>query len=671
MLSPGRIMYSRFLVVLLAVGWMLVSRIGLASTYYVDANGGNDAWTGLGVAAGSGGVGPWRSLARAAQVELQPGDVLALRCDGVWHEALRIRGGGSPSAPVSIKPYGACAQGERPEVRPTTILVDWHAYSDSVYSASLDSPVSQVLVDGVVQAPARYPAQGLLYADGALAGGRKGSTGLVDTALVGAPVSALPTNGARVMVRTVGWKIESVGLASATGNRLRFTQATEYPVRKGSGYYLEGARWMVDDAPGWFLDGAGQQFYLHLPLGANPAGRTVEVAGAEPGLRLTRQSHVVVEGLRIRGAGADGIRVEGGNGIVLRDMEVLQSGRDGIAGTDGAVLRIENSKVQASGRDGIALLQAHGSQVVGNNVDESGTIGGPRNVYAAINAGRSSYVRIERNSIRGAGYIGIRFGSHTQVVNNAVRDACLVLDDCGAIYTWTNAERVLALSSVVRGNVIENVVGNHDGNPEPWTLAAGIYLDDLTNGVLVEGNTIRAAERGIYLHNAFDNSVVQNTVFGNRAYSLFLASDHRAYPLSGLRANMIGSNIVVALGGVPFVYYLDRLGRDFIDLLDQNLYLGTDPRSAFVVHRQGRAGDSAARYSFAEFQAALGKEGLGAIRVLGTTPTLLVNESGEARDFDCPGLSSNACANAMDAAGRRIAWPVRLAPFGSLVVINN
>lgn len=639
------------------------------ATYFVDAQTGNDAWSGQ-QAQVTVSDGPWRTLARAAQTDLKPGDTLSLHCGSVWHEALRIQGSGGEESPVAVKPFGACAADSRPEIRPTQVVSEWRKEPDGLYSTPAAKGIARVVADGAGLTPARYPAKGLLYADGGLLVGRR-TAGLIDGSLHESGMGEKDISGTRALVRTVGWKIEDVAVESVVGKALRFAKPTEYPVRKGAGYYLEGARWMLADSPGWFWDRGAQRLFIRLPDGKTPNGLAVELAGDEPGLRLTKQSHISVEGLRIRQAGGDGIRIDGGVGITLRDIEVLQVGRDGIAATGGAVIGVERCRIRQSGRDGIALLKADGSRVADSLIEESGTTGGLRSAFAAINAARSSDVRIERNRIQGAAYIGIKFWKRAQVVNNVIRDTCLILDDCGAIYTWTNHERVASLSSVIRGNIIENVLGGRDGSPDPFTLAAGIYLDDLTNGVVVEGNTVRNAERGIYLHNAFDNAVQKNTVFGARAHSLVLAADHAVYPVAGLRFNTIRSNVVAATEGASFVYYLDRAGRDFIDVIDENIYLGNKSGNGFVIHRKGQLGDLVDRPSEADFRKLPGKSGHGRVHIVSKPPVLLMNDSATEREYACPLDSSIACGRAISPAGESITWPVRVLPYDSLVVLGR
>ncbi len=316
------------------------------------------------------------------------------------------------------------------------------------------------------------------------------------------------------------------------------------------------------------------------------------------------------------------------------------------------------------------MWQSHGVKVLGDYVKKkSGIVGAPQNSLAAINATNSNFVLIERNSVAKAGYIGIRFNRNTQVVNNVVRDTCLVLDDCGAIYSWANADPQ-PLKSEVIGNIVENVVGNRTGNPEPWTLAAGIYLDELSSSVMVRENTIINAERGIYIHNAFDNTVQNNTVVDSRAYGLFLGYSHESISFTALRANTLNSNILVNTNGIPFVYYLDRMNRQFSDIMEGNIYLGDRSEGRFVLHRQGASIDFAKLYSDVEFRHLPGKVSHGAYRATVNTPILLVNARAEEKLYPCPLPTDTSCTNATDVKGGKLIWPVKLPPFSSLVVLN-
>ncbi|MCG3170766.1 MAG: hypothetical protein CALGDGBN_02334 [Pseudomonadales bacterium] len=537
-----------------------------------------------------------------------------------------------------------------------------------VYAANADFEVKQVYVDGQFLDRARYPASGYLIAETGVPAAGAGSEGVVDPhlrALAGRDVV-----GAQAYVRTVGWQIQTLGVAALAGAQMRFSGSTSYPVQKGTGYYLTGKRWMLDNSAGWFWDADAKRLYVRLPDGSAPANYRVEATRHDYGVRLMNQPYVQFSGIRVRYAGRDGMRVERSAQTDITDMEIVASGHDGIAFTGGSNGSVQDSLIQESGRDGVSLWLSHGVKVMGNRVENSGTTGGPRNSLAAINATNSNYVHIERNTVSGAGYIGIRFNRNSRVVNNVVRDVCLVLDDCGAIYSWANTDP-RPLNSVVAGNLIENVVGNRSGSPAPWTLAAGIYLDDLTNGVVVEGNTVGKAERGIYLHNAFDNVIQGNIVTDSRAYSLIVATDHLTHPTAGLRPNKIRANILVSMKPVPFIYYLDRVGRGLNDVLDANVYLGPADEKGFVLHRQGATGDAVDTYSDATFRKQPGKSAHGLFRRVTSPPLLLMNDGDAAREYACPLHPTIACGRASSLAGKKITWPVRIQPYGAQVVVND
>jgi len=640
-----------------------------ASTYFVDAHAGNDTWSGQQTQP-TGSDGPWRTLRRVAATPLQPGDTLILKCGGTWREPLLIRGAGSREATVSIRAEPACDESARPEINLAESLGTWVTEGGQVHSTEVDFQVKQVFVNGQFLEQARYPASGFLIAENGLPlpnpGG--GSTGVVDSRLQ--IIAGRDAAGAQAYVRTVGWLIESLEVASLAGSQIRFSGSTRYPVRKGAGYYLSGKRWMLTAGPGWYWNPGEKRLYVRLPDGASPAAHQVDVVRHDYGMRLVNQPYVHVSGIRVRYAALDGMRVERSAQTILTDMEIVASGRDGVAFTTESNGAIQDSLIRESGRDGISLWQSHGVKVMGNRVENSGMTGGPRNSLAAINATNSNYVHIERNTVSGAGYIGIRFNRNSRVVNNVVRNVCLVLDDCGAIYSWANIDP-RPLNSVVIGNLIENVVGNRTGSPDSWTLAAGIYLDDLTNGVTVEGNTVSKAERGIYLHNAFDNVIQGNTVMDGGAYSLILGVDHKTYPTTGLRANTIHANILVSMQRASFVYYLDRVGSDFNDVLDANAYLGPAAEKGFVVHRQGLHGDVVDAYSDSAFRKLPGKSAHGSFSRVARPPVLLMNDAATAREYACPLSPSSTCGRATDPVGEQIIWPVRLPPYGSLVVVNG
>ncbi len=74
----------------------------LATTYYVNPNGGHDGYNGTSATVTSSINGPWQTLGRIATTGLQPGDTVYLACGAVWRETLRVTSSGTAQAPITI-----------------------------------------------------------------------------------------------------------------------------------------------------------------------------------------------------------------------------------------------------------------------------------------------------------------------------------------------------------------------------------------------------------------------------------------------------------------------------------------------------------------------------------------------------------------------------------------
>lgn len=89
-------------------GTTVVTDVTKPTTYYVDALRGNDEGTGTSV------DGAWRTLSRASQLKLLPGDQLLLRRGATYDGELEISGSGQPGQRILVGAYG---EGAAPVVR--------------------------------------------------------------------------------------------------------------------------------------------------------------------------------------------------------------------------------------------------------------------------------------------------------------------------------------------------------------------------------------------------------------------------------------------------------------------------------------------------------------------------------------------------------------------------
>ncbi len=84
---------------------LLVCRVAVASTYYIDSEAGNDGNDGLSE------LSPWRSHTMVRSVELQPGDVVKFKCGSAFTGPIHITESGAPENPITLTAYG---RGEAP-----------------------------------------------------------------------------------------------------------------------------------------------------------------------------------------------------------------------------------------------------------------------------------------------------------------------------------------------------------------------------------------------------------------------------------------------------------------------------------------------------------------------------------------------------------------------------
>lgn len=630
---------------------------------------GNDAWSGrTRTPNASKSSGPWRTFGPLAATTLKSGDSVHLRCGDTWHSQLTIKGTGRVGAPITVEGYRHCAAGTEPRLDLAESVSNWVAIGGGVYAAPVNFHAYAVYVDGQYLRQARFPSAGWAIADGGIPSIRQGhgSSGLLVPAL---SPEEHDLSHSVLHVRTVGWHIESVFVSGYISGRILLAGITKYPIRRGAGYYLTGARWMLNHGPGWYQDQDTGRLFVRLPDNCSPRLQNIEASRFRTGVSIQNQTDIVVNGLQIVHAGTDGVHVTDAKRVLLTHMDVTFSKRNAIAYTDGSTGTIENSRIQSSGHDGILVDHADGIRILDNTVLSTGMLGSPKNSPAVIDATNSDSDVIEQNVIDGAGYIGIRFNRDSQIIDNIVRNTCLVLDDCGAIYSWDYVDPRPLHSSVI-GNIIRNVRGNSIGNPDQFSIAAGIYLDDRSNDVVVERNTISDVERGIYVHDGFDNVIRYNTIFEYRKYGIVLGMNDSREVTGGDIPNTVSNNTIVSRTGHSPLFYLDSANKLFGDKLTNNEYLGPKLKDGALV-QWTRGMDNP--YTLSALAHIRSNYNVNLIRVpLRTSavqPTLLLNETSSPESLRCPMNSVRACLDATDPEGMRLYWPVKLPKFASLIVV--
>jgi parallel beta-helix repeat protein len=371
-----------------------------------------------------------------------------------------------------------------------------------------------------------------------------GSTYLTTGADLSATVHPAITAGTGIRVRTNAWNISDRKIASVSGSRFYFDSPTTYTVEKDWGYFLYGQRWMLDEPGEWHYDAATKTVYVWMPDSAAPGTRVV-VGQRATGIEASNLSHIRIEGLAIQHVGT-GVLMPDAINIVLSNMSIsdtLGTGIDAVRSTDSGV---ESSQIIRTTGDAISAAKADSSSIRFHAYDNlimdssSQTKNGiitslPVPARAAIEAGSDADIR--GNSIYGTGYIGIRPLGSSLVSGNHIENACLILDDCGAIYTAGQNN-----NSIIENNTVLHVPGGLPGRPaNQSSQSQGIYLDSLCAGVTIRGNTVVDADSGIQLYSATNNHIENNTLYGNRRHQIWM---HEGTTLVDAEGDMSGNHVL-------------------------------------------------------------------------------------------------------------------------------
>ncbi|MBI5534770.1 MAG: right-handed parallel beta-helix repeat-containing protein [Deltaproteobacteria bacterium] len=492
--------------------------------YHVDSTTGNDANDGLTPQTA------WKTVAKVNATSFVPGDNIAFKRGEVWHEALLIKSKGDKSKPIVFRSYGAGA--DKPVLSPTRAITQWTAAQNSIYVADLDVETNQVMVDGQRLAIAHHPNTGYLYVDTEEDSSNKTSFDDADLA-----VSKADLVGSEINIRSVRWAYDPAKVVDLVGQRVTIDPGIEDAgvFHKNTGYILANKLWMLD-APGeWFYDKDMKKLYLRTLDDSPPSSHNVEVSVAEAAIEVQYPQGVVVNGLEVRHASRYGIRLTGPTYAQVKNCVSIGSGAEGIIvdwPSAGGVIDVLDNIVRKSAYTGISVSAdpaiSQKTTVQRNQVFDTmpgfplvgRTQSYPGGIAIMVHG---AGVEVKSNIIKSSGYSCSTYGGTSHLIEqNVIEQCCLLLDDCGGIYMGGD-------SHVVRSNIVRDSIGNSEGDPsffkDKGTAAQGIYADDRSHGILIEGNTVVNADLGYQIHNSYSNQIKGNTSYASRETAIWFSED--------------------------------------------------------------------------------------------------------------------------------------------------
>jgi parallel beta-helix repeat protein len=473
------------------------------------------------------------------------GDTVDLQCGRTYYGTLNLSG----KSNVSVRTAGSCGKAR---ISPGRAVTGWKPHRDNIYSAPIESAPVQVSVDEEPLALAHYPNRPQTWAKGKSNGPGSVRHNMPDHELA----------GALLVFRANEWLIETRPVTDYANGVIMLAPKVgdAFDLNAENEFYVEGKLWMLDSPSEWAVSKG--RLYLWAPDGKSPEGR-VWASPKESGINANDSRNVTIDGVRIFSA-ANGIEGTGSTNLRILNTEVVNSSEDGMF-VGGTGLVIDNAIVTNAVKNGIyGYYGSTGSVITNSTITSTGMIGMPKRSKGGIVFEEGSGQRIENNKIVNSSYIGIRVHKNAVVRNNVIDGACLILTDCGGIYTF--ARDKLPSNVLIEGNTIKNLAQRY---------AFAVYLDDYANAVIVTGNTITDNPSGVMMHNGFNNLVTKN-VFSSNGHEHLLFNE--TSDTASIQRNRIIDNIFVSTNG-EMTYRLwsglDNMTVKNFGQFNQNTYTGS------------------------------------------------------------------------------------------------
>ncbi|CBS85658.1 right-handed parallel beta-helix repeat-containing protein [Azospirillum lipoferum] len=349
-----------------------------------------------------------------------------------------------------------------------------------------------------------------------------------------------------------------LGVVSADPNGLlSFGADGQYPYRDGSTVRLLGHPDFLT-RPGEFAwDAKAKRLLVKPPTGLDGGRAELVVARTATLLRLDNARNVTVEGLTFTDVPWDGSAVLAKGGSGLR----IAGNRFALVGTavtlDGATRsEVSGNRMEHLGRSGIFLAPGSSdNRVLANRISDVGEV---RFFGGGVMAAGIRNTLIAHNDIRRAARYGISVKNwNPQTVNsdnviefNRIRDTARQTADAGAIEMLGRSGN--DTRSIVRFNDIRDTGGLATDAQGRWLVrykGFGIYLDDMTSGVTVQGNLLEnTGMAAIFVHGGDNNRVSDNITMMNDMKDRFLRLEW--VPSAGrnglMHGNVANGNVVAA-----------------------------------------------------------------------------------------------------------------------------
>lgn len=309
-------------------------------------------------------------------------------------------------------------------------------------------------------------------------------------------------------------------------------------LRTGDRYFVENIRSELDSPGEWYLDRAkGQLLFLppkpveQLEVVAPVVSTLVRFAGAGE----TWVEHLSFSGFTCQftdltlndGCGGYGMGTRGvfewqkSRDCAIADCQFTNCGRYALAATGSSRIAFTRSTITDSAQGGVLLIDSDHCEVSDCTMERLGAI--HKHIGGVVLTGHNASDNVvAHNLIRDSSRYGIsckNAGFRNLIEANELHNLCTETYDTGGIEV-TQGNRTERSDSIIRGNLVTDIVGYSAVGDKPMRMSWGIYLDSFAGGYTVENNLTIRSSHGFMIQGGQGN-VVRNNIFAESSTFAF------------------------------------------------------------------------------------------------------------------------------------------------------
>ncbi|MBS1921515.1 MAG: tandem-95 repeat protein [Bacteroidetes bacterium] len=546
-----------------------------ASNYYFSSSKGNDSYSS---SQAQNPETPWQSLNKLNSFfsNLQPGDSVLFLCGDTFYGNITINKSGTSSRPIVLASFGS---GAKPIITGFSSIISWTNVGGNIWESSnvvtsSSNRLNMVSVNGAFQPIGRWPKitapnQGYLNIDS-----YSGSTSITSNGLSGAP----NFSGGQIVTRRNHWIIDVDNINSNSGSTVNFSNSDyAYGIQTNYGFFFQNHANACTQPGDWYYNASSRK----LGIFSNGIPTGIQISTIDTLITVNYFSYITFKNLSFTGSNQITFLLTLAQNIIIDNCLISQAGQNAIVMTDAGLdqsktqnISITNSTISYVNNNAINAKKAKNISITNSSITNVGMVAGmglsgDGQYFGVTYLGDNA--TFSNNTVSYIGYSGVYFiGQNSTISNNFVHDFCMVKDDGAGIYTYASN----LTGTTVSGNIVLNGIGNPYGTSNGQNYAEGIYADDETRNLIISGNTVaNGGGRGIYIHNAHEIQLINNTCYNNNNNQIHFAHDDIA-PSDPIRNINMKGNIFFSKTSDQTVARFSTISNDIqsFGVADNNYY---------------------------------------------------------------------------------------------------